>query len=104
MSREKQQLKDTIISLNEILELFYQQNNSEAFEKFDEVILEVTKTIDGLERYKNEHQNFEMDEEKICRILTEAMQALQSSDSVLMSDILQYDFVEYMNEILENME
>ena len=45
-----------------------------------------------------------MDEGKIFSILSDAMEALQSDDKVLMADILQYDFIEYISDLVENME
>ena len=60
--------------------------------------------IDVLFTYRAEHEGFNLDEERLTRILKDAMGALQNRDTVLLADILQYDYLEYMNELLENME
>ncbi len=104
MSDQKELVIKTIDDVRDTVDLFYQQKDSEAFSKFIVVLEEMTDTIDVLFAYKNEYDEFEMDEKKVCDILKDAMEALQNSDSVLLADILQYDFVEYIEEIVENME
>ncbi len=104
MSEQKELVIKTIEDVKDTVDLFYQQKDTEAFSKFIVVLEEMTNAIDTLFAYKGEHSGFEMDEKKVCDILKDAMEALQNSDSVLLADILQYDFVEYIEEIIENME
>lgn len=104
MSKEKEQILETLNKVQEIVDLFYQQNDKDALEKFAVTLEDMTKAIDNLAAYKKENSQFEMDEVKIFNILNEAMEALQSDDKVLMADILQYDFIEYISELVENME
>ena len=78
--------------------------DKDAFEKFMFVLEDMTKAIDNLAVYKNSNPEFVMDEGKIFSILSDAMEALQSDDKVLMADILQYDFIEYISDLVENME
>lgn len=104
MSAEKKQITDTVDKLEKVLDLFYQQSDNEAFEKFTKVIDDMIKAIESFEKYKIEHPDFEIDEQRICDILTEAMNALQANDKVLMADILQYDFIEYVNDLADTIE
>lgn len=104
MNEIKKQIKNTIDKVQEVVDLFYQQNDKDALEKFTVTLEDMTIAIDNLAAYKTEHPDFEMDEGKICNILNEAMGAFQSDDKVLMADILQYDFVEYINDLLDKME
>lgn len=104
MSEQRKLVQKTLDDVRDTVDLFYQQKDAEAFERFIAVLENMTNSIDILHMYKNEHDGFEMDETKVCNILKDAMEALQNSDSVLLADILQYDFVEYIEEIMENME
>lgn len=104
MSKEKAQISETINKVQEVVDLFYQQNDKDALEKFAVTIEDMAKAIDNLAAYKAENAQFEMDEVKIFNMLNEAMEAFQSDDKVLMADILQYDFIEYISELAENME
>ena len=104
VSKEKEQVKKTIDNVQEVVDLFYQQNDKDALEKFMFVLEDMTKAIDNLAAYKNSNPEFVMDEGKIFSILSDAMEALQSDDKVLMADILQYDFIEYIGDLIEDME
>ena len=104
MSEEKEQILETVNKIQEVVDLFYQQNDKEALEKFAVTIEDMIKAIDNLAAYKAENAQFEMDEVKIFNMLNEAMEAFQSDDKVLMADILQYDFIECISELAENVE
>ena len=104
MDIRKKQIELIIDRVQDVIDLFYQQNNAEAFGKFGNIIGDMTHAVDMLASYKAEHSDFDMDETKICDILNEAMKALEDRDTVLMADILQYDFVEYIGDLLINME
>lgn len=104
MSEEKQKVVNTTDEIQEVIELLYEQNDKEAFEKFNLAIGNIMSMVDILHNYKNINTDFEFDEIKVCNILKEAMDALQSDDKVLLADILQYDFVEYMNDLAEQMD
>ncbi len=104
MSEEKQKVVSTTDEIQEVIELFYEQNDKEAFEKFNFAIGNIMSMVDVLHNYKSINTDFEFDEIKVCNILKEAMDALQSDDKVLLADILQYDFVEYMNDLAEQMD
>ena len=101
MTDRKEQIQNTIDKVQEVVDLFYQQNDKDALGKFVVTLEDMTSAIDNLAA---ENPGFEMDEKKICNILNDAMGALQSDDKVLMADILQYDFVEYISGLIENME
>lgn len=103
MNKEKEQIENTLVKVQEVVELFYQQSDKEAFEMFTGVLENMATAIDNLAIYKSENPGFEMDEQKIAEILKDAMDALQSEDKVLMADILQYDFIEYINELMDKM-
>ena len=60
--------------------------------------------IDALVTYRTEHDDFVLDEAQLTNILKDAMNALQDGDMVLLADILQYDYLEYMEELVGNME
>ena len=52
MSSEKEQIKNTINEVQEVVDLFYQQNDKDAFDKFLIVLEDMTKAIDNLAIYK----------------------------------------------------
>lgn len=104
MSQQKELVVNTIEHINKTVDLFYQQKQKTALTELNTVLVEITAAIDVLFEYKAGHAEFSLDEVKITESLKEAMTALQDSDMVLLADILQYDFVEYMEELVQEME
>ena len=104
MSRQKEIIESTIEDIKDTVDLFYQQKDAEALKKFEIVIGGMMNSMDALVEYRNDNESFEFDEQRISNTLTEAMNALQDGDFVLLADILQYDFLEYMQELKDNME
>lgn len=103
MGHQKETVIKSVKEVEDIVELFYQQKLQEALSKFEVAIGGMIAAIDTLFTFRAEHENFELDEIKITNTLKEAMKALENGDLVLLADILQYDYLEYMNELLENM-
>ncbi len=104
MSAVRDKVIHTVENIDEVVELFYQQKISEALDQFMDILAEITETVDALFVYKEENKDFSLDREKITEMLTEAMNALEEKDYVLMADVLQYDFREYLEELEEGLE
>lgn len=104
MSQDKDTILSTMEELKQNLELFYQQKNQEALEQFDSILGKLASTVDMLFAYRESHADFSFDEEKVKSSLVEAMEAMQDKDLILVADIMQYDFIEYIEEILPEME
>jgi len=104
MSAEKELVGKTLEEVRESVDLFYQQKTGEALQQFDVVLGKVMTMVDTLFAYKESHEGFALDEEKVKSALTEALGALEEKDMILLADIIQYDFVEYVEELLDGME
>lgn len=104
MSQQKEIIKKSVSDVEEVIELFYQQKTQEALNKFESVIGGMMTAIDTLFAYKAENEEFNLDEIKLTNTLKDAMGALEDGDMVLLADILQYDYLEYMQELLNNMQ
>lgn len=103
MSETKQYITDTIQEIQDTMELFYQQQNQDALSQFNVVLGKMANMIDSIFAYREEHQDFVLDEEKIQESLVMAMNALQDEDMVLLADTIQYEFVEYVNQLADAM-
>lgn len=104
MGQEKEIVENAIQIIRETTELFYQQKVKEAYNKMQETIDHMVKAVDILHGYKSEHEAFGLEEERLVTSLTDAMNAMQEGDTVLLADILEYDFVEYLQELTEQMD
>lgn len=104
MAQEKECILQTIRIIQQTTELFYRQKQEEGFQKMQDTVAAITQMVDKLHQYKEEHENFAYDELVVVKSLTEAMDAIEAGDTVLLADILEYDFVEYLQEAIESME
>lgn len=100
MGQERQQIGSVIEELQDTLELFYQQKEKEALDAFGVLIDKLMAAMDTLFSYKKEHEDFEVDEKKLTTSLKDALAAMEEKDYILLADILQYDFLEYMQELV----
>lgn len=99
MDSIKEKLEDTMIKIDTVVELFYQQRLNEALNQFMDILGNISDTVDALFAYQDEKADFSVDDKRISEMLTEAMSALEERDYVLMADVLQYDFREYLQEL-----
>ena len=60
--------------------------------------------LDSLFSVKASQGKPEFDEKELVRLLTEAVNAMEAKDSVLLADILQYDFLDRMEQIAGQLE
>ncbi len=99
MCQEKKVIVDAIQIVRETTELFYQQKIQEGYTKMQDAIAGIMQVVDVLHEYKSVHEEFSLDENRIVGSLTEAMNAMETGDTVLLADILEYDFIEYLQEL-----
>lgn len=104
MSAEKEKITQVIAEIDNVVDLFYQQKLKEALDRLNVVLGDIMQAMETLFRYREEHEDFAFDEARLKNTLTEAMNALQEQDLVLLADIMQYDFKEYLDEIAGRME
>lgn len=104
MSKEKELIKKILEEVKESIALFYQQKTEEALQQFGVVLGKVMTMVDTLFQYREKYDEFPIDEEKVKNSLTEALAALEEKDMILFADIMQYDFVEYIEDLVQSME
>lgn len=104
MNDEKNKIIETLDRIENVTELFYQENGAEAFDEFLNLLDDIAQMIDIMSKYSEENTAFEFDDKKVYDILKQIMEALEDRDEVMLADILQYDFAEYMNECLQQIE
>ena len=103
MNQERKIVENTIEVIRETTNLFYQQKAKEAYAKMPDTLTVITQAVDTLHEYKCANESFPLEEERIAASLTDALGAMEVGDTVLLSDILEYDFIEYLQELLSQM-
>lgn len=86
-------IDETGANIKQITELFYQNNEQQALGIMPVLldnILKVTGALDICENISEEDKN------EMLKILTEALNAMEEKDYVLLADILQYDMMDVL--------
>lgn len=99
MCQEKQIITNTVQTIRKTTELFYQEKVQEGYTVMQDTIAAIMQVVDALHEYKCSHEEFSLDEIRIADSLTEAVNAMEAGDTVLLADILEYDFIEYLEEL-----
>lgn len=103
-----EKLKEIIINIIEAIEittnLFYQQKNQEGFTELEGIIYLLNNMTNRVSELELEGNHVNIDIIKTNQILTDAMNALENLDTILLSDILNYELkemlIEYQGSIL----
>lgn len=98
-------IREFIIQAKDLIELatdyFYQQNNDEGYNylnKLINILIEITNEISNL---KSKELSVGIEDKQLLSTLSEALEALEKKDFILLSDILNYDMNELLDAILE---
>ena len=71
--------------------LFYQQKNKEGYEMLESTLALLIQTTNGILDSQIESDELHIDVQNINDILSKAMNAMESGDTILLSDILYFD-------------
>ena len=93
-------IKEVINGIDKTTDLFYQNKINDGYIQLENMLFTINETVNAISNYKkNIDNNCCFDENKLNTILTEAMNALEVRDSLLLADILQYDLKEMFVEV-----
>lgn len=93
----KNLLLNSINSIEQTTALLYQQNIQEAYREFENSISLLSQTFQLM--YGNGQEKCVIvDVNQLNKVLSEAMHAMENKDTTMLSDILQYE----LKEMLEN--
>lgn len=98
MSIIKSKIDDAIQFIDLNTDLFYQNKIDEGYKKLDNTLVKISDAIEEVIKYQ-ENSGQDIQGEKIVGILTEAMDALEKKDTLLLADILQYELKELLEEV-----
>lgn len=94
----KENIDFILAKIQKISNLLYQQKRSESFVEFTELLNELSMVSEQLFILKRQGE-ITFNELDYVNTLTEAMNALESKDDVLVADILNYELTNQLEEI-----
>lgn len=95
----KDKLEESIQSIGITTELFYQQKIEQGYKQLEYTIAILIDTTNSIFKYKAENHDILIDEKQLVQVLADAMEAMEVKDTVLLSDILQYELIELLDKI-----
>jgi len=97
----KGKLEEAIISIEKTTDLFYQNKVNEGYKQFENTLLVLTNTINGIFEHKVQGNEIGIEESRLVEVLTEAMNAMEAKDALLLSDILNYELKELFEQVIK---
>lgn len=101
MEELQRALSTTIEAIDSMSELFYTQKDTEGYAKLEETIGYISKTMELLLGSVGEIE-VPKDYIEIINHLNDALSAVESKDTILLADILQYEIKERFQAILNS--
>ena len=80
-----------ILAIEDNTALFYQQKVKEGYAQLERTLGLLMQTVDKISVDKFENKRINIDEQSLNMILDNAKTALESGDTILLSDILYFD-------------
>ena len=96
MEKLKKIIKDVVNEIEITTNLFYQQKNQEGFAQLEGIVYLLNNITNSISKLESEGNHVNIDIVKINQILTDAMNALENLDTILLSDILNYELKEML--------
>lgn len=93
-------VSEMVDAIDRTTTLFYQQKVDEGYESLYLTLGIITQGMNCLFRYKELNDKFVLDEAQLNQILSQAMAAIEEKDTILLSDILQYELKEFLQNIV----
>lgn len=85
--------------IEEVTECFYQQRENEGYHNFELVFPDLIRVVDQVALLEKEQKITKAEFDLISTYLSNALQALEEKDVILLSDIMRYDLIEVLNNI-----
>lgn len=92
MSELRNEIEELIKSIDQTITQFYQQHTQEGYSKLNDTLTKLMKVLGAVENYKIEHNCENIDINSMNQVLNQALNALEEKDTILFSDILQFEF------------
>lgn len=81
-------------AIDEIVSCLYRQDESEGFDKLQNLLPVIENTIEGYIQASNDDKS--VVSEKINSILLQLLSAMEKRDIIVMADILKYELINYL--------
>lgn len=96
---KKELMVDILKNIDVVTDLFYQDKEGQGYHELALLLTKLTSFIEFLILEKELMEKTR--QEKLLSVMTQAMNAMEEKDIVLLSDILQYELKEQLEDIIK---
>lgn len=100
MLRVRNEIEGIIQSIDDTTLLFYQQKNEDGYAQLDQLLGKIMQGMNDILLLKANGHNIPLQEDQLNQVLFKAMKAMESKDTILLSDILSYEVKVLLNNVL----
>jgi len=100
MDLNKLEIKRILCDIDIVTDALYRQDVKPAYEKLNPLLSGLTLLLDQIYQELNVNNAMDFDFNHIMLKLSEALQAMEERDTVLLADILKYEIAEQLNEYI----
>lgn len=93
----KKEIQEVNKKIDEIVELFYQQKNEEAYGKLNIALADFIYIIEMIQKQGNEKAQENAGD--LNDALKQALEAMEQKDNILLADILKYEVMEKLEDL-----
>lgn len=97
----RKNIESTIANLEIMAVYFYQQKNEEANEMLNPLFGQLGNTMDEIAYLAKEQPELPIEMNEMNHVLNKALQALQEKDTILFSDIINFEFLVQLRVLLK---
>ena len=95
-------ITEIIEAISRVTGLFYQNRTEEGYRELEKVLIALSSLVSIISEEIKDSRDRLLDEEKLNEVLTQAMKALEAGDTILFSDIFEYDLKELLAQSLNS--
>lgn len=88
-----------INEIKAVTDAFYKQDTAAGYRSLERGLGAIDNAVNAIFEYKKQNNKAEIDTDIITATLKNAMEAIEKKDSILLSDILNYELTEQLEEI-----
>jgi hypothetical protein len=103
MDNLRKKIEIALSDIDLVTDYLYKQEVSLGYQKLNSFISIITEVINLVFAYKSQQNDFKFDENKLIGNLTEAMNAMENKDTILLADILEYEIKEQFHDTLKQL-
>jgi len=96
----KKEIVNAIELINATTELFYQDKKEQGYDKLGLTLSELIPVINQIIEYKGQNNSIDVNEAKLVELLSNAMNAMEKKDVILLSDILKYELIDTLDRVI----